>query len=586
MPAKIPLSKRTAYIYPNLPFIIAVFLLICSSAWLTAHNRPAAQVNQQGREIKSQANLLDGQWSYMPGSAKQKDGLRITSTGLAIVEQDGTGGQPNPPINLFGTHLEQADDFRVVASLKDVSGKATLQLYSQPPIIADEFRIERGSIQLTLQGTTLKVAIWDGTKQQPVVSQSVTFSPAKGQDVISVRHENSKLYVSINGRVVTSVADYGLFDDGKVWFGTDATESWTLGKLEAMPVGNGILAVKDSSTLRITPKEDSSVQKLASAKRHDFNFGAAMALGPLVSDSGYANVALGGNFGALTTENALKWQFVHPKPNLYTFDEADAMVALAKKNGLSVHGHTLVFGEANPGWVQDLPTVSAQDKNAVAQAMTSHINTVVGHFKGSIASWDVVNEPLADYDNFDPEDGKVLRNNKWHQALGEAYIGEAFRAAHAADPDAKLFMNEYGLEEDGERWTAFVALLKRLKAQGVPIDGVGFQAHVYHESDRISSNTLRKHIRELARLGFISRISENDVYAYGGETNQAEQYARIFETCFAEPSCVSYTTWGVSDKYNVYRDDDGHIAYGEDFLWTRTMQPTQAITRIQSLLKD
>lgn len=576
-------KKRTTTSYRT-PIIIGIFFTLCVSAWLTMHSRPSAEVQQNTHEIKNQSNLLDGQWSYMAGATKEKDGLRISNTGLAIVEQDGSGGQPNPPINLFGTHLEHVKDFRISAIFSDVRGKAMLQLYGQPPIIADEFRIERQSLRISLQDDYLYVDLWDGSGQQPVVSESAKLENVTEKTKVAVRHENGKIYVGANDKVIVSFPDHELFAPGTVWFGADASQSWLLSDLQAKPMGDSRLTIADSSTLKIPDSSSAGLQQLASAKRTNFTIGAAMALAPAATDPSYAQVAFGGTFGSMTTENALKWQFVHPGPDTYTFNEADALVALAKRNGLRVYGHTLVFGEANPRWVQDLPTTTADQKTAVAKIMKDHIANVVGHYKGNIQSWDVVNEPLADYDNFDIEEGYTLRRHKWYQAMGEGYISEAFHAARAANPAAKLFINEYGLEENGERWDAFFALVKRLKAAGVPIDGVGFQAHVYDEGDRIPTSDLRSHIRQLAKIGLVARVSENDVYSYEGTAVQANQYAEVFNACFSESNCVNYSTWGVSDRYDTYKDDDGNIAYGEDFLWSKDMEPTPAVTRLQSLL--
>ena len=142
---------------------------------------------------------------------------------------------------------------------------------------------------------------------------------------------------------------------------------------------------------------------------------------------------------------------MHPLPGVYDFHEGDALVALAQQHGLKVHGHTLVFGEANPRWVRDLPAAQLE------QTMTDHIAHVVGHYKGKVSSWDVVNEP------FDDTEWDQLRPHLWERAMGESYIQKAFAAAHAADPNALLFMNDYGLEVDGDRWNALLALVNKLK---------------------------------------------------------------------------------------------------------------------------
>ncbi len=578
-------KKRPVY-RPSLVLVVTLLLLACITGGLYMFRSPDTtnlKAVQKTQVVKQQSDLLAGQWQYLPGSSKQKDGLHITATNAAIVEQDGSGGQANPPINLFGTHLAQLSDFKLQAQIGQRHGDATLQLYGQTPIIADEFRIERKSVEITLTDTTVRLRLWDGSGQSPVVTQSWPYSP-KTSTQLTVSSEHGQLTLGVDGTTIGSVASRQVFSDQSLWFGMSASNSWVLGGLQATPLNGTTLATADSSTQTV-PTVTDGLQQLAAKKRPGFTIGAAMALGPAVSDPAYAQVAFGGNFGALTTENALKWQFVHPQPNLYTFQEGDALVALAKKNGMAVHGHTLVFGEANPRWVQDLPTATDSDKAKVKQVMLDHIRTVVGHYKGQIATWDVVNEPLADYDAFDSSNGHILRQHKWYQAMGESYIGEAFNAAHATDPSAKLFMNEYGLEEDGDRWDAFLQLVTKLKSEGVPINGVGFQTHVYDASDRIDGNVLTQHMRQLAKLGLVSRVSENDVYSDDGQGTQAQQYGEVLRACLSQTSCIGYTTWGVSDRYDTYKDDNGTIAYGQDFLWDSSMLPTPSVAKLQSILK-
>ncbi|MNH11682.1 Endo-1,4-beta-xylanase Z precursor [compost metagenome] len=255
---------------------------------------------------------------------------------------------------------------------------------------------------------------------------------------------------------------------------------------------------------------------------------------------------------------------------------------IARKNKLLVHGHTLVFGEANPTWVKELRGSTPADKDRVERVMIDHIRQTVSHFKGKIASWDVINEPLADYDT--PAGVGGLRKHIWYEAMGEKYIASALAAARQADPQAKLYINEFGLEGDGDRWATFLALVKKLKSQNVPIDGVGFQAHVYDADDEIDPVVLRSHIRELAELGLVSRISEMDVHSEGGIAAQAKQYAAVFDVCFSEPSCVSWSTWGVTDRYNLWQDENGRLQQGRDFLWDEQYQPTAGLSAIREMI--
>lgn len=532
--------------------------------------KPASQTGVQAAGTDS---ILNGTWQYLPGTVADPKGLRILPVNFAIVNQDGTGGQPNPGVNLYGTHFEVSKDFSIEASLDEVTAPASVQFYGEVPIIYDEFRIERKSVRATIVGANLTVSMWNGSSNQPSLTQTVAYQPGNGPLTLSMNRVGRNLVFYMNGVSVLTVKDSSIFASNQVWIGASAdTQSWVLTDVQAAGINGGRATAVDTTTLAVTPN-DTGIQAMASKKRPGFTVGAAMALAPATSDNTYANVAFSGNFGSLTTENALKWQFVHPTQSIYTFQEADALVALAEKNHMAIHGHTLVFGEANPKWIQDLP---ANQKEA---AMIDHIKTVVGHFKGKMATWDVVNEP------FDDDEWDQLRPNMWYKAMGESYIAKAFNAAHAADPNAKLFINEYGLEEDGDRWNAMLALVKKLKQQGVPINGIGFQSHVYERADKINPTVMRKHFQQLAALGLLARVSEMDVYSEDGQTNQASQYSQVFGACLAEPNCINFTTWGVTDRYDMFKDDDGSFQYGEDFLWDHNLKPTPAVTAIQQLLR-
>jgi endo-1,4-beta-xylanase len=531
-------------------------------------------------EVTPNTELLQSDLVQLPGGTLKDDGLHIAPLNFAIVNQDGSGGQPNPPLNLYGGHLSVSGDFNIRANLKDTSDGASFNLYGQVPIIADEFRYDRNTLELTFTGNQINAQIWQGGQQ--TTSQVFTYTGVPGY--LEITRHSDNLSISLNGHKLGNIEEHGLFASKEVWFGASATtKAWRLASLHADALGDSKIAVVNTASLRVLPQAD-TLNILAEKKRPGFMIGAAVALGPLVSDAGYAQTTLGGNFGILTTENALKWQFVHPAPDTYDFQESDAIVALAQKHNIKVHGHPLVFGEANPAWVRDLPSANDNDRQRIQQVMTDHISTVVGRYKGKIASWDVVNEPLADYPEF--EKGTTYRQNIWFKGMSDGYIAKAFQAARAADPGAKLFINEFGLEDDGERWDFFILLLNRLKLAGTPIDGVGFQAHVYEAGDKINPATLKRHIEQLASMGLSSRISEMDVYSDDGTAVQAQQYSAVLSACLQEASCVSFTSWGVSDRYDMFREDSGsNPEFGEDFLWDKNMQPIPAVDSLRKLLR-
>lgn len=536
-------------------------------------------------------SIAPEEFSYLAGSTVEQNDVRVTDRQFAIVEQDGTGGQPNPSVNLYGTHLTVKNDFKVSASMSQIVGDASFRLYGAVPIIQDEFRVETPSIEFKTTKTGVTINIWDGSESSNLATSPPTSSttyPLSLTDSLNfeIRRISDNFEIVANGATLATIPDSGIFNKGTVWFGaTSQGGSYLLSNIQAVGLNGGSVERVDTSTASVSPDiTGTTLQAMAAKKRPGFFVGAAMALPPSVSDSQYNQVAFGGNFGMMTTENALKWQFVHPQPDVYDFHESDALVQLAKKNGMAVHGHTLVFGEANPSWVQNLPISTSSQKLAVSKVMTDHIETVAGHYKGQMASWDVINEPLADYDNFDTSTNKTLRENIWYKALGESYITTAFMTARQVDPSAKLYINEYGLESSGERWNVFLQLVTKLKKAGVPIDGVGFQAHVYEAADKINVTTLKLHMQQLAKLGIESRISEMDVYDDDGTAVQAKQYLDVFNACINEPSCKSWTSWGVSDKYDMFQED-GVVNYGHDFLWDDKLRPTRALTQILTSLK-
>ncbi|MDB5186820.1 MAG: putative glycosyl hydrolase [Candidatus Saccharibacteria bacterium] len=535
-------------------------------------------------------NLLQSGWDYIPGATPTPHGVRVSYLGRSIVEQNGAPGQNNPPVNLYGTRLSATNDYTLSAVIQDIKGEASFRLYAAPPIIQDEFRVEPKSIDFRIKDSSLTISRWNGyrnenLRRQKPISSSTYAVTTQADNILTLQRSSNQLTISFNNKKIQTLVYDDVFTKN-IWFGVSAvnpTDSWTLTRLDATSSQPNTVKVTDTQDIRIQrTNSDTAFQSMATSKRPGFMVGAATALGPSVGDNNYHALAYGGNFGMITTENALKWQFIHPQPELYDFKEADALVALAKQNSMRVQGHTLVFAEGNPKWVQDLPTATSTDREKVKQVMIDHITKTVSHFKGRVGAWDVVNEPMVNYDS----EGGILRSHKWYQAMGEDYIATAFNAARQADPDAKLYINDYGLEEDGDRWDNMLALVTKLKKQGVPIDGIGFEGHVYEVDDEIDPWVLQSHIRALATIGIMSHISEMDVHDDSGTAAQAKQYADVLNMCIHEPSCMSWTTWGVSDKYNLSESDTQTLAYGHDFLWDERYAPTPAVTEIQRRLKE
>ncbi|GAA2836241.1 endo-1,4-beta-xylanase [Crossiella cryophila] len=534
--------------------IVGALLLVAglTGSSATAIAAPAAPVE-----------LIAGQdWTRLAGAEVTGQGVRISALDRWIVGTDGKRFQPNPPVNLLGPRLEVAGDFRLDAGISATGGKsAYLQLYGAPPIIYDEWRQEPPSLRLGLVGGQLEVAVWDGKANKAKEVRKFGFG-VTGEVAITVRRSGSTLAFLVGGRQVGTVAERGVFGGGQVFFGADAQVGggWTLRSLSA----SGAVRVRKAPDWKQGTVADSlrgRAQKLA----RPIGVGSALAIAPLVADDRYRAVA-GEQFDLITPENEMKPQFLQPARGVFAFAEADALVDFARANGIKVHAHTLVWFEALPTWMR-----SAPDKRSV---MLEHIRAVATHFAGRVAEWDVVNEPI----NQDNPDG--LEHNLWYQAMGADYIAEAFRAARAADPNAVLYLNEYGAEQDGGRWNALYALVKKLRQARVPIDGVGLQSHEYDAADRVPAEVFRKKVRALAALGLKVRVSEMDV-STSDQAVQAKQFGERIAVCRQEPNCTGFTSWGFTDRYGSTADANRYPPVpGNALPWTTGLQPKRAHTAL------
>jgi endo-1,4-beta-xylanase len=271
-------------------------------------------------------------------------------------------------------------------------------------------------------------------------------------------------------------------------------------------------------------------------------------------------------FSAVSPENEMKWYAVEPARGEFTFDAADAIVEQAREAHQKVRGHTLVWHAQLPQWVQRLGPTRLRD------AMHDHIRRVMGHYKDDVHVWDVVNEPIGD-------DGG-LRNSVFLRRLGPGFIAEAFRAARAADADAKLYLNEIGAEGIGPKSNRLYEVVRELRRQGVPIDGVGFQTHANLKGlpDSFVANMQR-----FRRLGLEVAITEADVgLALPPDEAklraQARIYAQIVRSCLAV-GCRSLTFWGFTDGRSWISETQAGM--GAATLLDEELRPKPAFAAVQ-----
>ncbi|HEX9335437.1 MAG TPA: endo-1,4-beta-xylanase, partial [Pseudonocardiaceae bacterium] len=270
------------------------------------------------------------------------------------------------------------------------------------------------------------------------------------------------------------------------------------------------------------------------AERDDRYFGASLNVDLLGTSAPYTAVAKT-QFDMDTPENAMKWDTVEPSNGTFDFGPGDQVVAFAEQNHARVRGHNLVWHSQLPSWVTALPM------NQVQAAMESHITAEAAHYRGKIYAWDVVNEPFND-------DG-TLRADVFETAMGPGYLADALRTAHAADPKARLYLNDFNIEGVNAKSDAMYDLVKTLKAQGVPIGGVGLESHFV--LGQVPA-TMRANMARFARLGVDVAVTELDVRMVLPATaadlaQQAADYATVVDNCLAVSRCVGVTQWDVSD---------------------------------------
>ncbi len=255
-----------------------------------------------------------------------------------------------------------------------------------------------------------------------------------------------------------------------------------------------------------------------------------------------ARTVLVREFNATTPGNVMKHDHIHPSPTTYAFQDGDSLVAFAEANGMVVRGHTLVWHNQLASWL----TGGTWTQPQAESLLVTHITTVVSHYRGHVVAWDVVNEALAD--------NGARRATFWSNAVGPAYIEKAFRAARAADATVLLFYNDYNIEGTGPKADSAYAMLSDLKSRGVPVDGIGFQAHFQVGGLPTRSDMIANFTR-FAALGLKIHITELDVRVPLPATavslqTQAQNYRDVVDACRQVSACTMVVLWGFTDAYS------------------------------------
>jgi endo-1,4-beta-xylanase len=311
-----------------------------------------------------------------------------------------------------------------------------------------------------------------------------------------------------------------------------------------------------------------------------------------LSNDAYEQIAAG-QFSTVTPENQMKWQVVEPTRGTYDWSQADQLVAFANEHGQLVRGHTLVWHNQLPDWLTSGVGNGTISNAQLKDLLHKHITDEVAHFKGEIWQWDVANEIFAN--SWDPHslpDG-INADDFWVSHLGEGIIADAFRWAHQANPNALLFYNDYNISgQDGTnaKSDAVYNWVKTLRAQGVPIDGVGEQGHLDTQYGW-NATLFRQDLQRYAGLGVKVAVTEADVRTFVDSAAtqnptsnlatfaQPYEYKQMLQACLAVPQCISFTVWGFGDAYSWVPGTFPGEGYAD--LYDVNLKPKQVVADLQ-----
>lgn len=299
-----------------------------------------------------------------------------------------------------------------------------------------------------------------------------------------------------------------------------------------------------SERAEVAPEEGSL---WAAAEAAGVLVGAAVNIETIQSDSKYGEV-LRREFGYITPENELKWGRLEPVRGEWDFSAADTIIDQALAAGQRIKGHVLVWHGDMPWWVDE--SLEPADLRA---ALQEHVTTTVTRYRGKVDAWDVVNEAV--------DEGGNMRDTLLLRKLGPGYVADAFHWAHAADPDALLFYNDFRIHWFNAKANAAMELVKGLVEGGAPIHGVGFQLHI-DAQEPPDPNVLKVQMDAYAGLGLQVAITELDVrlqflkepLPWHPLEIQRQMYRTVVQACAERPACRSVTTWGFTDRYSWIHD--------------------------------
>jgi endo-1,4-beta-xylanase len=301
------------------------------------------------------------------------------------------------------------------------------------------------------------------------------------------------------------------------------------------------------------------------AEKHGKYIGVAIKESYIQQGTAAHNDIVKREFNTVVCENAMKSSSITSSKTSYNFSTADAVVNFAIENNMKIRGHTLFWHGQNAAWI------TTGTRAQVLDNMDYHAKKMLEHYKGKCFQWDVVNEAYAD-------EGATMRNSAYWSIVGPDFIDSAFVYAHRADPDAKLFYNDFNIETINVKSDAVYAMVKKMVDNKIPIHGVGFQSHEPGWAGKQGFTTyegLKKNVERFAALGLEIAITELDV----GSSTQEIVYADYMKVTLEMPAVTTFMIWGV-------RDQDSWRASTTPLIYNNSWQPKTAYNSILELLKN
>ena len=364
------------------------------------------------------------------------------------------------------------------------------------------------------------------------------------------------------------------------------------------------LALLGCQSPRTEPAAPAALREIS---RDLFHLGVAVNAGQITGEDRIGTALVATHFDSITAENAMKWQHLQPAPGRFEFTLADRFVALGRREGQQVIGHTLMWHSQTPAWVFQNADGSEVSREELLRRLREHIRTVGGRYRGQVAGWDVVNEAIRD------EDGTLRTDKPWYRILGEEGVFAAFEAAHAADPDAELYYNDYSLENPVKR-AGVLKLVQAIRARGLRIDGIGSQGHYLLHSPTaaeidtsitdLASTGLKVMFTELdvtvlprpdhylgAEIGKVyAQAPELDPYRAGLPADQqaalARRYAEIFAVFAKHHRTITRVTlWGVTDRISWLNNWPIRGRTDHPLLFDRAGAPKPAFDAVRDTLR-